>query len=242
MRIGHGPEFIFLSNPKCGSTSIRVLMNKYSDISAENNPQDPTYLMHVNAYELKTYFEHENYKDKTVGPWDSYYKFTTVRNPWKKMVSYYFFSAPDKEFRSVADIRQKIPVLGAKREEPIKYDPSTAFYHGFNPWLKHVMDGHGLPHYEYFCCDHDDPEKCLVDDVFKIEEIDEVLAPALKEHLNIEIKSVPDLNPDMGITDLTSRYFNWKGDYYSLYNEESQNIVAQVYCSDIDNFNYKFGE
>lgn len=236
MRIGHKPEFIYLSNPKCGSSSVRAIMNKYTDIYAEHHPDDPAYLLHINACALKSYFEHEYYKDKAVGPWEKYYKFTTVRNPWKKMVSYYFFSAPDKDFRAAKDIRQQ-RVMGK-----VDYDQSTAFHHGFNPWLKHIMDGGGLPHYEYFCCDHDNPSNCLVDDVFKIEDINDTLPAALSEHLDININKVPHLGPDMELDKFNSRYTQWEGDYYSLYDEESKNTIAQVYESDINNFHYEFGE
>ena len=98
-----------------------------------------------------------------------------------------------------------------------------------------------MPHYEYFCCDHDSNE-LLLDDVFKIEEINDVLPSALLDHLSIEVNEIPKLNPDYTLPELEGKYTNWKGDYYSLYNNESKEIVSEVYKSDISNFNYKFGK
>ncbi len=192
-------------------------------------------MLHINACALKSYFEHEDYANKAVGPWEEYYKFTTVRNPWKKMVSYYFFYRPDKDFNQFLVMKRDSRVLNPD------YDTKSQFHHGFNVWLKHVMDGKGLPHYDYFCCDHNNGE-LLLDDVFKIEEINEKLPPMLSRRMGIEIDKVPRLNPDYGIPHQSTTYANWKGDYYSLYDEESRDIVSMVYKSDIENFNYKFGE
>tara|TARA_Y100000310_G_scaffold345513_1_gene465835 strand:+ start:6785 stop:7348 length:564 start_codon:yes stop_codon:yes gene_type:complete len=187
-------------------------------------------MLHINACALKSYFDHEDYSGKAVGPWDEYYKFSTVRNPWKKMVSYYFFYRPDKNFRQYY-------------RNDIEYDHTTQFHFSFNEWLKRVVDGAGLPSYEYFCCDHSDPSKCLLDDVFKIEDISETLPEALLEKAGIEIDEVPKLDPNYKKDeDPTSMYSSWKGDYYSLYNSESIEIVKQIYQSDITKFNYAFGE
>ena len=235
MRIGHNPAFVFLSNPKCGSTSIRAILGKHSDIYGEDNPHHPVETTHLNAHALKSYFEDDLYSkpeeesgEVTVGEWGDYYKFTTVRNPWKKMASYYFFWAPDKDMKSAYSSSD--------------YDRASAFSVGFNDWLKYAIDGRGLPNYDYFCCDHNSKE-LLLDDVFKLEEIDEVLPTALKEHLDIDVEKIPKMYPDFSHKHIgNTKYTNWRGDYYSLYNQESKDIISQVYESDIEKFNYSFGD
>jgi hypothetical protein len=102
------------------------------------------------------------------------------------------------------------------------------------------MDGRGLPAYEYFCCDHDSKE-LLLDDVFKIEEIDQVLLPVLLDKCGLKADFVPHLQPDLKSPD-ESKHINWNGDPYSLYNNKSREIMELIYEKDIELFNYKFGE
>jgi hypothetical protein len=226
MRISHKRKFVFLSNPKCGSSSIRRLLNPVTDIKGEDHPKKPLVMMHIHADALKSYFEHEDYKGKSVDSWDNYYKFTTIRNPFKKMVSQYFFSRPDKDF---------LPYYHPD------HDATSPFRHGFNDWLKHTTQGHGLPSYNYFCCDHSSGE-LLLDKVFKIEEINEVLPSALLENCGLEIESIPHLNPDYKKSGATSRHMSWNGDYYQLYNKKSISIIEDLYSSDLETFNYEFGQ
>jgi hypothetical protein len=189
-------------------------------------------LLHISAHEMKPVIE--NITDNPTGhvhKWEDYYKFSTVRNPWKKMASYYFFLEPDKNFK-------------------IKFDPDeerdfdSIYHHHFNDFLKWLMDkGLGLPHYEFFCCDWDTKE-LLLDDVFKLEDIDNTFVPKFKEKTGIEFPTdvaIPDLLPDWK-PEKSSAYTKYKGNYYDLYNEESINIVEEVYKSDIENFDYKFGD
>jgi hypothetical protein len=184
-------------------------------------------MLHVNAHSLKSYFTHEDFSNKAVGPWDDYYKFTLVRNPWKKMVSYYFYFRPDKNMRPY-------------QRDDKDYDMRSQFHYTFNEWLKKIIDGRGLPNYSYFCCDHE-KEDLLLDDVFKVEDINETLPKALSEKAEIDISKIPYLKADYKDPD-SSSFPNWKGDYFSLYNEESTQIISQIYKSDIEKFNYKFGE
>ena len=210
----------------CGGSSIRYILDQYTDIKGEDHPTDPLHMLHINAPSLKSYFEHEEYANMSVGPWDEYYKFTTVRNPWKKIVSYYFFYRPDKHFNQYS-------------ANDTEYDFNSQFHYGFNEWLNYVMNGRGLPTYDYFCKEN---QELLLDDVFKIEDINETLPEALIKNTDIKIDNVPRLNPDYGVPHVSTSHMNWKGDYYSLYNNKSIDIIKQVYRSDIEKFSYKFGE
>jgi hypothetical protein len=80
MRISHKHKFVFIAVPKTGSTSVRSIIDPYSDIVSVNDRNSP-YKHHTTALDLKKHFESEGWN------WDDYYKFSVVRNPWERRVS-----------------------------------------------------------------------------------------------------------------------------------------------------------
>lgn len=80
MRISHKHKFVFIAVPKTGSTSVRSIIDPYSDILSVNNRNSP-YKHHTTALNLKSHFESQDWE------WNSYYKFSVVRNPWERRVS-----------------------------------------------------------------------------------------------------------------------------------------------------------
>lgn len=80
MRISHKHKFIFIAVPKTGSTSVRSIIDPYSDITSVNDKNSP-YKHHTTALNLKKHFESEGWD------WEDYYKFSVVRNPWERRVS-----------------------------------------------------------------------------------------------------------------------------------------------------------
>ena len=88
MRISHQHKFIYVSKPKCASESIRKALNKYSDIRSEREPKSP-YYDHTTLKKLKNHFHNIGWD------FDSYFKFTTLRNPWDMVVSLYIYAKTD---------------------------------------------------------------------------------------------------------------------------------------------------
>ena len=80
MRISHKHKFVFISVPKTGSTSVRSIIDPYSDILSVNDKNSP-YKHHTTALNLKKHFESKGWD------WSGYYKFSVVRNPWERRVS-----------------------------------------------------------------------------------------------------------------------------------------------------------
>lgn len=82
MRISHKYKVVFLSNPRCGSTSVRKMLNTYCDVFSQDT--GPFY-HHTTASDLKKTFEQQGWS------WEEYYKFCVTRNPWDRMYSAYKF-------------------------------------------------------------------------------------------------------------------------------------------------------
>jgi Sulfotransferase family len=88
MRISHKHKFIYISKPKSASESIRQALDEYSDIFSDENFLSP-YYHHTTLRQLKKHFNEMG--------WDfnSYFKFTSLRNPWDMVVSLYFYAKTD---------------------------------------------------------------------------------------------------------------------------------------------------
>lgn len=84
MRISHKHQFVFLANPRTGSTTLRNLLDPYSDIRSvhisEITETFPFY-HHISAQELKIVFDLRDWD------WDAYRRFAVVRNPYDRVVS-----------------------------------------------------------------------------------------------------------------------------------------------------------
>jgi hypothetical protein len=88
MRISHKHKFVFISKNKCASSSIRRLLDPYSDIvSSQRYP----YYHHTPASKLKMHFESMGWD------WGGYFTFTTLRNPFTMLKSLYNFGLPDTD-------------------------------------------------------------------------------------------------------------------------------------------------
>jgi hypothetical protein len=246
-------KFIFLSNPKCASSTIRGLLHNRCEVTAKKildrarkeadltDPANPAgslvrnavNLLHITAHQLKGSF----YRSKIKGGgehslnWEDYYSFGTVRNPFKKMVSWYFFLQPDKNFKTILDINTKDG-----------YDVDTAYHHHFNDFVNYLTENEykSLPNHDYFFTDWDSGE-LLVNDIFKVEDINEIFPKKFKEATGIELKTpLPNVMPDFQVAE-QSRYVKFKGNPYELYNDDSRQYVEERFASDIDKFDYSFG-
>lgn len=169
MRISHKHKFIFLSKPRCASTSIRTILDKYSDIfSTETLP----FYHHVTACQLKRHFEQVGWD------WDSYFKFITIRNPWDMLVSLYHFGKPD--------LNNLFYWEDQKNGE--KYDPHHLM--SFDEWVeKRNVTWHTLESFTF-----DAGGNSLVDYILKFEDLDNGVKH-ICEKLGLPRLNVPRTNP-----------------------------------------------
>lgn len=79
MIISHKKKFVFIAIPKTGSTTIRRVLDKYSDVVSSGSKQDKNY-QHSSLKSLQKNYDIKNYTS-----------FCFVRNPFELSVSTYFY-------------------------------------------------------------------------------------------------------------------------------------------------------
>jgi len=108
MIISHKYKFIFIKPTKVAGTSIEIALAKHcgkkdiiTPITKYNPESDDTkYNQPIRNYKELGYYNHMPPGDikKNVGGkiWDTYYKFSVVRNPWDQAVSRFFWNKKTK--------------------------------------------------------------------------------------------------------------------------------------------------
>ncbi|HEX6133290.1 MAG TPA: sulfotransferase family 2 domain-containing protein [Longimicrobiales bacterium] len=226
MRISHTHSFIFFSNPKTGSESVRALLDPYSDIAGiplwECTPEFPFY-SHIRPVEVREIFRARGWD------FERYYRFTFVRNPWARLVSLYHMIHP-------------VPAGSALRRalEAARGHPSVR---GFRRWIRGVRaDGPGAGgppdqrwmrygSYSIRSYAGDRDGQLLVDRVIKLEEIDTAIP-----HVFEEIGLPPIENGVPRVNVRTHR------SYTEYYDDATRTQVESMYAYDIAQYGYVFGE
>ena len=219
MRISHRYRFIFFSNPKCGSATVCHVLDPYVDMDEHAAPFLYT---HIRPVELRRICDERGWRF-----FEDYFKFTTVRNPWDRLVSVYEMIKRE-EMRRNRVWRRLLP---------------WAFAPGFPEWLRTVKtEGvggggrrgrgrmwriHGTYSLRNFAGDENGCE--LLNGVIRIEDIKDDL-PRVLARLGIpgplEVPHVGRRRPERS--------------YGEYYDEETAAIVARSYDEDIVRFGYRF--
>lgn len=191
MIINEESKIIFIHIPRTGGTSVRELFDF------------PLWGHQCFASSLKEQLGHK---------YNEYFKFTIVRNPWDRMVSYYHFLKDDP--------------IGTK----YSYPGGLADDESFKSWImRRFGPGSQIhPNGDYYTKkwlgDYDG--NILVDHIIKFENFEEELQPILdKYELN---KPIPHLNKSI------------REPYQEYYDDESKEIVRENFAKDIILFGYKF--
>lgn len=103
-------KFIFIKNEKCASTSIINFFK--NNLNINDNIQLNVLTMNNIPIEYIDYF-----------------KFTTIRNPYDRLVSLYFHGKPDHNYI---------------KKFQVNYNKSTAFYHSFKNYIIHEITNNNL--------------------------------------------------------------------------------------------------
>ncbi len=206
MILSHKYKALYVVVPKTGSTSIRKSLTPHFEVTPQTCVKlgIPHIENHSQPHEAKKYFEQQNWD------WDSYFKFTFVRNPWALHVSRWnymlkIFNGP-KEFHQFRSYHKKISEIINK-------------YKNFENWT--INADHTLP---YFLSKN---WTCGLDFIGKIESIDKDMDYVSKKIGLPKIK-VTHFNKS------TSRH------YSTYYNDVTKNIISKLHAEDIEKFKYTF--
>ncbi len=223
MRISHKYKFVFISKPRCASTSIRNMLDPYSDIFSTS---EAPYHHHSTALALKLHFDRMGWR------WQDYFIFTTVRNPWDMIVSYYTRFQPDvngiynfeKERDGIAyQTKQIMPfkkwITRAKTHHRLIY---------LNGEFKKNIWVNGFSKITLANTINDIDGKSLVDEVLKVEDLDSTLPDTLKR-LGFE---PPPVNIHVNSSERTG--------YREYFDEVTRAIIEKEFASDIEFGKYNF--
>ena len=212
MVISHEHKFLFLAPVKVGTTSIRSSLIQYSSIDRTKFYKDPSnfyyHKWHINAESAKKHF------NELELDWDSYFKFSFVRNPWDRAVSWYAYQI---KLVNECESGERESIYYKKYKKLSKLS--------FREWLETIGDNLE-DFYDFFICNSNNI--CL-DYIGRYENLQEDF-DKICDKIKIPRQQLPHKNES-------------KHKYYTeYYDEETKQIVAEVFAKDIEYFNYKFGE
>ena len=85
MRASTVHNFVYISNPKCASTSFRKALGPFSNIKSSPQRSPEGIRHHATASDIKLVFDEQGLS------WESFFSFTTIRDPWAKSYSLYTY-------------------------------------------------------------------------------------------------------------------------------------------------------
>lgn len=223
MRLSWSHKFLYISIHKTASESVRELLDPYSDVKSCGDKQTFCY-HHIPAKKMKYYFDQRFHKAKEKkADWNSFFKFTTVRNPWdRKLSTYSYLKRKAIDFKK-ADMGYD-PTWFV--EKTLKIDSECPTFKQYlskycepnkkrNRQVDWVLDNHG---------------NGMLDFVGKVENLEADLKYAFKK-IGLPVPKIVHNNKSDHIP------------YTEIYDEQWMiDKVKERYIDDINYFNYEFGK
>lgn len=214
MLISHKFKFLTIDIPKTGSRSYRESLDGFLDITGQSQTQ---FIQHQTALSVKNEF------DKNGWNWNSYFKYTTIRNPWVRYVSFYVWAE-----NKIIEIDNMI-----KSKEPISQLEQDAFRNltnlfknnNYNQYLilKNIINQEPSQN-SYFI----DNNKILVDYIARTETISVDFQFLCNK---VGITPAPALKHEN-----KNKAYNYK----DFYDQELIDLVAYKEKYIIENYNYQY--
>ena len=223
-------NFMCLYNLRCGSVALETYISNQKYVI-----KLPAELKKFNIKTDYEFNERSNNADITLKMCKSYnldfrkyFSFTTIRNPWAKLVSFYFYLRPDKNFLTRFDSN---------------YDKITCFNHNFNEWFNMVkeiiksnpaiLDKYKIEHYAF-----DKDNNQLLTKIYRIEDFSiKTLKEDVKNYNNANGRQAKEIDFIGDIEQLNVTYHKHYSNYYSVENIEA---VKEIFKKDIEIGNYCF--
>jgi chondroitin 4-sulfotransferase 11 len=215
MPVSDDKKFIYVHIPKCAGSSIASAMRS-SGIKLRLKGRatcddktaykfDDMWLHHLPAATLRRIVTPEQ--------WNTYFKFSFVRNPWDVAVSTYFYHkrriAESKEFRDNHPEIVSLYSRASSFDEWVALQSRDKFY--IRPMTDYLLDETGE-----LCLDFIGRYETLGDDFSRVCHRIGIAMP------------IPHMNG-------TER-----GPYRDYYTETTRNLVAEAFAQDIEAFGYSF--
>lgn len=235
--ISHPHQCIFVHIPKTAGTSIELFFKKALGLPpkakapltlSRNKVREigPPHLTHLKAYEFyqNQYVSEEQF--------DTYFKFSFVRNPWDRVVSFYKYSNLDLLISFETFVMKELPKL--IKERSYFYAPQYDFiYHEGKKLVDFIGRFENLQNDFNKVCD------TLGISDFKLPHERKNKVITLKKRVNETYKKLkrrPRLLFKYSPDKIDSSYYK---DYYAE-SESLKEKVYELYKNDIKKFNYSF--
>lgn len=163
-------------------------------------------LWHISCHDIKKIFGERDF--------NSYFKFTFVRNPWDRVVSAFFYFKAGGRMESDKKWAEK---------NLIQYNDFSTFVRDWINPVRIYKKAHFIPQYK-FICEKDDPPQ--IDFIGHFESLQRDFN-FIKGRLGIDTE-LQHLNPSK------------RTDYKKYYTEETKGIIAHIYHRDLEIFGYDF--
>lgn len=204
MIISHKHKFIYFKAKKVAGTSTEILL---SDLVGAEDIVTPITKSDSLSHKPRNYNRFVNHspplciKNK-IGEdqFDSYFKFITVRNPFDRVISWYFW--------------QKNQGIGNKNFKDFVLSQGCRSLDAFSDWI--------------FL-----KKECAINDYIRYENLKGDTKRILGKWFDVDDFVYPRAKTDQR---------NEKKHYTEYYDDETRQIVAEIYAKDVEYFGYKFGE
>ena len=220
MRISHEHQFVFLAVPRTGSTTIRNILDGYSDIKSVHiteTTNDFPFYNHISALELKKIFDGRDWH------WFDYKRFCVIRNPYDRVVSLYHHYLQER-----AKARRKRDIV-LSMIDTVKDNLKPSRIPTFKDYVMRIEPETRLPtSLKNFICD--EKSNFLVEDVLMYERLKEELPRYFYDlEIDFSAEDIPHLNASKD-----------RSEYRSYYDEETIEKVSTIYAYEIARFGYSF--
>ncbi len=211
--VNHKKKFIFFHLYKCGGKSLRKVLNE------EINGSEELQGVHSLPRDMRFHFE----KNLSLKKYDSYYKFTIIRNPFDFLVSTYFYAKKHKNHFMHIEIERRNMTM----EEFIPYYMNLRIQHFKVAPIGRPFGSNKVVTLMDWITDTNGDE--IVDFIGKLEDIDKD-QKIIFEKLGLPSQVIPVLDKSQ----------IRENDYRQYYTDKSREMVEKYFAKDLKRFNYEF--
>ncbi|MEQ8557981.1 MAG: hypothetical protein RIB03_06645 [Henriciella sp.] len=154
MRLSDSHKFVFIANPRCGSTSIRAMLDPYASVRSSDPTSGSWLWHHASASRVQ-----EGMRETGRNP-EEYFFFTTIRDPWERVASTYRFGLSHS----------------ASGWHPFARDAGSPDAFVLHPEVTRRLRGFAID-----AMGEDESGNMLFDEILPLERLHEVLPPVIEK-------------------------------------------------------------